>query len=148
MSAVIVLDTTPLGILCHPRSPPLVQACRQWIADLKTAGRRVIVPEISDYELRRELIRTNNATAVSRLDGFGANLEFLPLNTAMMQLGAELWARARNAGKPTAPAHALDGDAILAAQALSLGVPVIVATSNPGHLAQFVATEDWQNIVP
>jgi hypothetical protein len=42
MSAAVVLDSTPLGILCHPRNPPQVMACRQWVNDLLKAGRRVI----------------------------------------------------------------------------------------------------------
>ncbi len=54
MSDAVVLDATPLGILCHPRNPPQVAACRQWVDDLLIAGRRVLVPEIADYEVRRE----------------------------------------------------------------------------------------------
>lgn len=42
MSAAVVLDSTPLGILCNPRTPPHVLACRQWLAALHAAGRRVI----------------------------------------------------------------------------------------------------------
>jgi hypothetical protein len=43
----------------------------------------------------------------------------------------------------------LDCDVILAAQALTLGVPdgeFVVATMNIGHLAQFVPAEAWENI--
>lgn len=57
MNDAVVLDSTPLGILCNPRNTPQVLDCRQWLADLLAAGRRVIVPEITDYEIRRELIR-------------------------------------------------------------------------------------------
>jgi hypothetical protein len=71
VSGAVVLDSTPLGILCHPRSPPHVLACRQWLADLLAAGRRVIVPEIADYEIRRELIRLGGMTALANLDGYG-----------------------------------------------------------------------------
>lgn len=56
MADAIVLDATPLGILCHPRNPPHVAACRQWLGQLVAAGRRVIVPEIADHEVRRELL--------------------------------------------------------------------------------------------
>lgn len=45
MSDVVVLDGTPLGILCHPRNPPHTMACRQWVDDLLGKGRRVLVPE-------------------------------------------------------------------------------------------------------
>ena len=75
-------------------------------------------------------------------------LEYLPLTTAAMRLAAGLWAQARRGGYPTAPDPALDGDVILAAQALSLGVPVIVATDNVAHLSRFVTADLWQNITP
>jgi hypothetical protein len=58
-----------------------------------------------------------------------------------MLKAAELCATARRAGLPTAPPDALDGDVILAAQAMlsrGLGVAVTVATDNVGHLARFV----------
>jgi hypothetical protein len=55
-----------------------------------------------------------------------------------MLLAAELWAQSRKAGKPTADPKALDGDVILAAQAKLLesgGNPVVIATTNVGHLS-------------
>lgn len=148
MSAAVVLDSTPLGVLCHPHNPPHVAACRQWLADLLAVGRRVIVPEIADYEVRRELIRLGSTVALTNLDGWGARLEYLPLSTTSMRRAAELWAQARNTGHPTAPDPALDGDVILAAQALCLNTPVVVATGNPAHLARFVPAELWSNITP
>jgi len=65
-----------------------------------------------------------------------------------MRRAAELWALARGSGQPTASDHALDGDVILAAQALSLNTPVVVATGNPSHLTRFVPAELWSNITP
>jgi hypothetical protein len=52
-------------------------------------------------------------------------------------------------GKPTADNQALDGDVILASQALALknlDYEVIIATSNKKHLSLFTEAEDWQNI--
>lgn len=86
--------------------------------------------------------------ALILLDSLATQIEYLPITTPVMRKAAEFWAQARSAGRPTAPDHALDGDVILAEQALSLGVPVIVATGNPGHLARFVPTDDWGNIAP
>ena len=148
MSAAVVLDSTPLGILCHPHNPPHVMACRQWVTDLLAAGRRVIVPEIADYEVRRELIRIGSTVALTNLDSWGSQLEYRVLTTAVMRQAAELWAQARNTGQPTAPNPALDGDVILAAQALGLNTPVVIATGNPAHLARFVPAELWSNITP
>jgi hypothetical protein len=68
-----------------------------------------------------------------------------------MLKAAELWAAARRAGIPTAPPDALDGDVILAAQAIlsaGAGNIVTVATDNVGHLARFVDAQSWEKIVP
>jgi predicted nucleic acid-binding protein len=148
MSDAVVLDSTPLGILCHPRNPPQAMACRQWVDDLLAAGRRVIVPEIADYEVRRELIHRNSRIALTNLDRLGLRLEYLPLTTAAMRIAADLWAQARIAGHPTASNYSIDADVIVAAQAISLTVPVIVATGNPAHLGRFVSAELWSNIKP
>ncbi len=128
MSSAVVLDAGPLGILCHPRNPPHAAACRQWLTSLVAAGRRVVVPEIADYELRRELIRLNSQKALVNLDLLAQQLEYLPLDTPTLRRAAELWAQARQRGQQTAADPALDCDVILAAQALSLGGNVIVAT--------------------
>lgn len=60
-----------------------------------------------------------------------------------------LWALARQQGKPTAGDKTISADVILAAQSLTLGAsPVVVATTNIGHLSRFVPAELWQNISP
>ncbi len=66
-----------------------------------------------------------------------------------MLKAAELWATARKGGYPTAAPDALDGDVILAAQALLLkdeGNEVVIATTNVGHLSRFIDAREWQNI--
>jgi len=108
----------------------------------------VIVPEIADYEVRRELVRIQSRNSLTNLDALNTRLEYLPLSTDAMRMAADLWAQARNAGQPTAADPALDGDVILAAQALTLNTAVIVATTNPGHLVRFVAADIWSKIAP
>jgi predicted nucleic acid-binding protein len=148
VSDPVVLDSGPVGVLTNPNPNPAPVAIRQWLADLQARGRRVILPEIADYEIRREFLLGNMAQSLTLLDALGVRVEYLPLVTATMRRAAELWARARRTGRPTAPDPALDGDVILAAQAESLGVQVIVATGNPAHLGRFVPADLWQNIVP
>lgn len=66
-----------------------------------------------------------------------------------MLQAAEFWAKARQQGRPTAPDLALDADVILAAQATILarqGDPVVIATTNVGHLARFASAQHWQHI--
>src|SRR4051794_4176796 len=119
----IVLDSTPLGLLTQRPGATDADACRRWLAAKTAAGLAVIVPKIVDYELRRELIRAGKATSVKRLDAFihHPSVTFLPISTAAMRLASELWATARQSGAPTADAHALDVDVILAAQVLAPG---------------------------
>src|SRR5438477_3413742 len=102
MSAAVVLDSGPVGFLTNPAKTGIPIAIRQWIKDLFSAGRRVILPEIIDYETRRELIRGNRARALSLLDSLAVQVEYLPLTTLAMRLAAGNWAKARNAGLPTA----------------------------------------------
>ncbi|HLH22492.1 MAG TPA: hypothetical protein VK066_08205 [Chloroflexota bacterium] len=71
-------------------------------------------------------------------------MTYLPLTTATMQRAAELWAAARRRGMPTADPKELDGDVILAAQALQVGGAIV--TENVGHLAQFVEAKSWREI--
>jgi len=106
------------------------------------------VPKITDYEVRRELLRIHSHAALANLDLFVAQLDYLPLTTIAMRLAAALWAQARNVGQPTASNPALDCDVILAAQALSLNTPIVVGTANPGHLNRFVPADLWSNSTP
>jgi predicted nucleic acid-binding protein len=146
---VVILDSGPLGLLCHSRRSAVAVSCEQWLATLLTAGRRVIVPEITDYEVRRELLRMGRTKGITRLDGLAQSTEYLPITTAAMRRAADLWAIARQQGQPTASDNTIDADMILAAQALTLGVPdVVIATTNVGHLSRFVPAELWQNILP
>ena len=148
MTLAVLLDSAPLGLLTAPPRRPQTLACSQWLAGLIAAGVRIVVPEITDYELRRELLRTAHAASIRRLDALAQATEYLPLTTAAMRKAAELWALARQQGQPTAGDNTIDADMILAAQALTLGAPAVVATTNVGHLARFVSAELWQNVHP
>ena len=148
-NAVVVLDTGPLGLVSNPKASADNDACRQWLDTLVAQGRRVVVPEIADYEVRRELLRAGKSGGIVRLDRVKAALEYVPITTPAMLLAADLWAQVRQQGQPTADIHAIDGDVILAAQALALGVPaadLVIATVNVGHLARFLTAQRWQDI--
>lgn len=149
MSPTIVLDAGPLGLITNPKLSPHSVACAQWLETLVASGARVILPEISDYEVRRELLRARKLQGIARLDALADLLQYLPLSTAAMRQAAALWAEARQRGQPTAGDKALDGDVILASQAMTLDAPdVLVATTNVGHLSRFVPAEMWPNIKP
>jgi len=149
VSRTIVLDAGPLGLVTNPKISPQSLACAQWLQALVASGARVILPELSDYEVRRELLRAQKLKGIERLDALMGLVEYLPLSTAAMRQAAVLWAKALQQGQPTAGDKALDGDVILAGQALTLEAPdVVIATTNVGHLSRFVPAELWQNIRP
>ncbi len=107
-------------------------------------GTDVLIPEIADYELRRNLLLEGLADSVRRLDDLKALLTYLPLSTSAMLRAAVFWAEARRRGKPTADPKELDVDVILAAQAYE--VDGIVVTENLAHISLFVEARDWRDI--
>jgi len=143
MSDVVLLDAGPLGMISHPRVTSEVAA---WLAGLVDAGVAVLIPEIADYEVRRELLRAGRTKGVERLDELKATLGFAPITTEAMLRAAEFWADARRRGRPTASDDSLNADVILAAQAATLVTKAVVASTNPKHLSRFVAAEHWQQI--
>jgi predicted nucleic acid-binding protein len=108
-----------------------------------------MVPEIADYEVRRELLRSERTLGLRRLDSLREELGFLPINTETMLKAAELWANVRKKGKPTASDFELDGDVILAAQAMTAQTdaqPTVIATCNVKHLELFTPAKLWSAI--
>jgi len=57
MSMIVLLDAGPLGMITNPKSSPENEACKNWLASLAYSGADVVIPEIADYEVRRELLR-------------------------------------------------------------------------------------------
>jgi predicted nucleic acid-binding protein len=153
MSLTVFLDAGPLGLVTNPKKTPETIAAAEWVYSMEAGGHRLLVPAIADFEVRRELVRTGKAQGIARLNAFNAAEagRFLSVTDTALLRGADLWAQARNAGTPTADPKELDGDVLIAAQALDLGLPAsdfIIATVNVGHLALFVPADLWTNIKP
>ena len=140
----VLLDAGPLGMISNPRATASNLECYQWMESLVVSGVQVVIPEIADYEIRRELLRAGKTQGIARLDTLKNTLGYFPLTTAVMLRSAELWAEARRSGMPTADDKALDCDVILAAQALE--VNAIVASDNVGHLSRFTDARRWRDI--
>ena len=141
MSRKILLDAGPLGKIAHPRPNPEITA---WLQEILSSDDEIVIPEIADYEVRRNLLLSQLTKSIERLDHLKKFLTYLPLNTDTMLKAAELWAEARRTGQPTADPKELDADVILAAQAILLDG--IVATENVGHLARFTEAKHWRDI--
>jgi predicted nucleic acid-binding protein len=149
MNQLILLDTGPLGMVTNPKANADCQSCKQWLSRLEPQGDRVAFSEIADYELRRELIRAGKTRGIQQLDQLKMAIPYFPITTEVMIKASELWAQARNQGYPTASPDALDGDVILAAQAVILrsqGYDTVIATTNVGHLSRFTIAKTWQEI--
>ena len=135
-----MLDSGVLGALAHPRANAQLAL---WLERTLASGTQIIIPEIADYEVRRSLLLEHLSKSLTRLDQLKAVLAYQPINTDTMLKAAELWAETRRQGRPTADPKALDGDVILAAQALQAGA--VVVTDNVGHLATLVEAQRWQD---
>ncbi len=149
MSKLILLDSGPLGIISNPSQSQTVVTCREWAKSLHEQGHVIVVPEIADYEVRRELLRADKVNGIQRLDLIKTTFAYLPITTAVMLRAAQFWAQARKMGRPTSDNAALDADVILAAQAASLideGSDALIATSNPRHLSMFTPAAEWKSI--
>ena len=138
MSDLVLLDAGPLGMISHPRAKLDVVT---WLARLVASGVEVMIPEIADYEVRRELLRAGRLQGVDRLDQLKQTLGFVPITSDCMLRAAAFWADARRRGRPTASDESLDADVILAAQSATLRdqhIDVVVASTNPRHISRFV----------
>ena len=150
---LVIPDTCILGVLVNPKETDEVRELRLWMRSHLLRGVRFTVAALVDYELRRNLILENLADSLNRLNELRTTTGFLPLTDEAMKRAASLWAESRRRGKPTGHKYKLDGDAILAAQAIiesGQKERVLIATINLGHLKQFatstVDARRWQDI--
>jgi predicted nucleic acid-binding protein len=151
MTRHIILDSFPLGAISHPKPGAEAIAVTRWAASCTAAGHEIYIPEVIDYEIRRELKRAGKKAGLAKLDAAKVNFRYVPLTTRSMLLAADLWAQACQGGYSTGDPRKLDIDVILAAQALTIGIPagsLIVATLNVRHLSRFVPADEWRNISP
>ncbi len=153
MNKVVLLDACTLGMVSNPNDSQDNRRCQEWAMDLHRKGTSVCIPEIADYEIRRELIRANKAVGLAELERIIGIYRYLPLCTNAMRLAAQFWSDARTIlGKMAAADPRLDADMIVCAQARVLqmeeNVEVVVATSNVRHLVSFVNASEWYEIDP
>ena len=141
MALVLMLDASPLGRLVNARHNLSIGL---WVDQALARGATIYLPEMSDFELRRGLLSMNATRSLRVLDELSNKLTYLSLNTAAMRHAAALWAQAKQSGQMTADLKELNGDVILAAQALQVGATVI--TENVAHLSLFVRTIDWREV--
>jgi predicted nucleic acid-binding protein len=154
MARLVFLDASPLWLACQKRSNPLAEGCRAWLRVLASGGAEVLIPEVADYEVRRELLRlgAQGRAALGRLEGLKATLVYVPITTPAMLHAAALWAHLRQRGRTTADNQALDADAVLAGQVLTATSPgdvASIAAVNLRHLNWFPGIDArlWSTIL-
>ena len=150
MTRAILLDSGVVGMLVSPPSRPAVVKALVWL-DGWLGKVDVILPDITDYEVRRELVRLDATAKLTRLADLHESLLRVEVDRAAWLKAAEFWAIVRQSGLPTAGPDALDGDAILAGVAATIAMPgdeVIIATTNVQHLTRFpgVVSRLWEEI--
>jgi len=150
MTRHIFLDSGPLGMVTNPKANGTTLECQLWLDSQIRQGAIIFIPEIADYEVRRELVRAGKRRSIQQLDQLKTVLAYVPITTEIILKAAKLWAVVRQQGQPTADPMSLDGDVILAAQALAISQQlqqeVIIATTNVGHLSRFTIAQHWQTV--
>jgi len=118
----ILLDTGPLGILCNPHAGADTVACHRWTKEMARLGATIYIPEICDYELRRELLRTGLSRSVHRLNELRTEYKYECITTELMLRAAQ--------------ANIL----------IDAGINVVIATENATHLSRFAPAARGQDI--
>ena len=96
MSRVVFLDSGPLSQVTQRTGKPAGDACKHWMQTLISQGCRIIVPEITDYEVRRELLRAGQTDSLKRLYELLTEYRVLAVTGSVLRRAAEFWARARS----------------------------------------------------
>jgi len=152
LARIIFLDAGPLGLACNELGNGEPLAIWNWIWNEVDGGSKIVIPEITDYEVRRNLLCERFSASLARLDDLSKSLcTYLPITTPSIRQAAELWAQARRGGDRTSGEQSIDGDVILAAQTLtycSNADDWWVATSNEKHLSRYLGdrARSWRQI--
>ncbi len=138
----LMLDTGVLGAICHPRKHADVKL---WFRGLvRIGGHELFLPEVADFELRRELLRMGAMASLRTLNRLPIEVQYTPIDTAIMRDAAVLWANLWRTGQPVGSADALGADVILAAQARAVDATMI--TDNLRHLGRMVPVAAWRDV--
>ena len=145
----VFLDSSPLSLLCNPKINPVTTAINDCVAALMTAGHGIYLPELTNFELRRELSRAGKTRSITLPNALQSRFLYLPVNTIALLRAANLWTGARNQGTATTGPLKLDIDVILAAQvqefAEANSIPdneTVIATSNAVRLSRSRAASE------
>lgn len=148
---IVIVDSGVLYTLITTSQVQEVIDCQDWFYSLLSKGVYFVTSTICKYEVKRELIRRKKVQEINNLELLKNLLDFLSVDEQTLDVAAELWAKARNQGMPTADDKSLDADLIICAQWQLLteefpGRYIVIATTNVSHLSRFAEAEEWRNI--
>jgi predicted nucleic acid-binding protein len=151
---IIFLDSSILGQLCSTGVTDELAKLDSWFE--RSLIRAVVVSStICDYEVRRGLLLAReqgiNAGGLPLLDRLHQAIDFLPVDEDILRSAAEIWAKARIEGQPTAGDSNIDADMIICATWQDLathypGQEVVIVTTNVRHLSRFANAVVWQDV--
>ena len=88
---LILLDTGILWLVVHPNASKVSGPIRQWMIKRAQTGYEFAIPEICDYEARRELVRKPAPKQLANLDGLlRTSTTYLPITTSIMRRASGL----------------------------------------------------------
>ncbi len=153
MAFLVFLDAGVVGLTSSRTTPKDAAEFSLWVDDMLEVGADLIVSDLTRYEVRRELCRLKAQAQIQRLDAFCQGLTYAPVTREAWVKAGELWGIIRSKGMRTGPDNDLDGDAILAGSASTIGGPndrVVIATTNVKHLKFFpdIDARLWRDIPP
>jgi predicted nucleic acid-binding protein len=154
---IVLLDSNILGLINSRRTSPEAIACDRWFHH--TFRRASLVSsELCLYEVRRGLLKASlqadkpvpGLQGLQELEEEGW-VEFLVADRQVLNIAADLWAKAAASGQTSRSDKDIDIDIIIAAHYQILvdeypGREVIVATKNLKHLSRFCTAANWQDI--
>ena len=155
---IVFLDSNILGLINSGSTSPEPIACNRWFYDLFRKA-SVVSSELCLYEVRRGLLKASlqaDNKPVPGLQGLQeleaeSWVEFLVADRQVLNIAAELWAKAAASGQTSRSDKDIDIDIIISAHYQILvdeypGQQVIVATKNLKHLSRFCTAANWQDI--
>ena len=122
-----------------------------WRIRAQANGAIVAIPEIADYEVRRGLCWPVAGRASSGLRTCGESSGLHRDHNGLDAESRRTPGRRATKGRATAEDKEIDGDVILAAQAMlfsGINDDLTVATYNERHLSRYVRARHWEDIEP
>ena len=152
------MDSNILGLINSRCTSPEPIACEQWFYNISRTA-RLVSSELCLYEVRRGLLKASlqaDNQLVPGLQGLQeleeeSWVEFLVADRQVLNIAAELWAKAAASGQTSRSDKDIDIDIIISAHYQILvdeypGQQVVVATKNLKHLSRFCTAANWRDI--